>query len=96
VAGPAGQRPKSVCYLVAMRLHITLDEDVVAQLDRRVGRRRRSAFISSTVRRALEDEARWDDIEAGLGALARTEHDWDADTAGWVRAQRHGDPSRVG
>jgi len=28
-------------------------------------------FISETVRRALEDERRWEDIEAGLGALAR-------------------------
>jgi metal-responsive CopG/Arc/MetJ family transcriptional regulator len=79
-----------------MRLHITLESDLVAQLDRRVGRRRRSAFISETVRRALEDERRWEDIEAGLGALAQGQHEWDADPAGWVRAQRYGDPRRVG
>jgi metal-responsive CopG/Arc/MetJ family transcriptional regulator len=79
-----------------MRLHITLDTDLVAQLDSRVGRRRRSAFISETVRRALEDKQRWEDIEAGLGALAEHEHEWDADPAGWVKAQRYGDPSRVG
>jgi metal-responsive CopG/Arc/MetJ family transcriptional regulator len=79
-----------------MRLHITLDERLVAQLDKRVGRRRRSAFISETVRRALEDESRWEDIEAGLGALAAAEHDWDADPEAWVRAQRLGDVSRVG
>lgn len=53
-------------------------------------------FIGETVRRALEDERRWEDIEAGLGALADTGHEWDADPAGWVRAQRFGDPSRVG
>lgn len=79
-----------------MRLHITLDEDLVAQLDRRVGRRRRSAFISATVRTALEDEQRWDAIEAGLGALAGGRHDWDEDPAAWVEMQRHGDPARVG
>jgi metal-responsive CopG/Arc/MetJ family transcriptional regulator len=79
-----------------MRLHITLENDLVAQLDRRVGRRRRSAFISETVRRALEDKQRWEDIEAGLGALAEREHEWDADPAGWVKAQRYGDTSRVG
>ncbi len=79
-----------------MRVHITLDEDVVKRLDRRVGRRRRSAFISETVRRALEDEQRWDDIEAGLGALGDADHEWDDDPAGWVTAQRHGDPARVG
>jgi metal-responsive CopG/Arc/MetJ family transcriptional regulator len=79
-----------------MRLHISLDEGLIKQLDQRVGRRRRSAFISETVRRALDDERRWDDIEAGLGALAGNEHEWDADPAGWVTAQRFSDPSRVG
>lgn len=79
-----------------MRLHISLDDDLVEQLDRRIGRRRRSAFIGETVRRALEDERRWQDIEAGLGALAAAEHEWDSDPAGWVAAQRFGDPSRVG
>jgi metal-responsive CopG/Arc/MetJ family transcriptional regulator len=81
---------------MAMRLHITLDDDLVGQLDSRVGRRRRSAFISATIRKALDDERRWDDIEAGFGALAEREHEWDADPAAWVRAQRRDDLSRVG
>jgi metal-responsive CopG/Arc/MetJ family transcriptional regulator len=79
-----------------MRLHISLDDELVRQLDQRVGRRRRSTFISETLRRALEDERRWDDIEAGLGALADREHEWDDDPAAWVRAQRHSDAARVG
>ncbi len=79
-----------------MRLHISLDDDLVEQLDKRVGRRRRSAFISDTLRRALDEERRWDDIEAGLGALAGHEHEWDADPAAWVQAQRFSDPARVG
>ncbi|HEY2630873.1 MAG TPA: hypothetical protein VGI26_00665 [Solirubrobacteraceae bacterium] len=79
-----------------MRMHISLDDDLVAQLDRRVGRRRRSAFISATVRSALDDEQRWEDIEAGLGALGDSEHEWDADPAGWVTAGRAGDATRVG
>jgi metal-responsive CopG/Arc/MetJ family transcriptional regulator len=79
-----------------MRVHISLDDDLVAQLDRRVGSRRRSAFISATVRRALEDEQRWEDIEAGLGALADSEHEWDSNPAGWVAAGRSDDPTRVG
>ena len=53
-------------------------------------------FISETVRRALDDERRWDDIEASLGSLAGQEHDWDDDPAAWVTAQRSGDPNRVG
>ena len=79
-----------------MRLHITLDDDLVRRLDRRVGRRRRSAFISETVRRALEDAQRWEEIEAGLGSLSESPHDWDEDPAGWVDAQRRGDTARVG
>jgi metal-responsive CopG/Arc/MetJ family transcriptional regulator len=79
-----------------MRLHITLEDDLVEQLDKRVGSRRRSTFIADALRRALDDARRREDIEAGLGALADNEHEWDADPAGWVHAQRFGDPRRVG
>jgi metal-responsive CopG/Arc/MetJ family transcriptional regulator len=81
---------------MAMRLDITLDEELVKQLDKLVGRRGRSAFIEETVRRALEDERRWEDIEASLGALSEQEHEWDGDPAEWVAVQRYGDRSRVG
>jgi Arc/MetJ-type ribon-helix-helix transcriptional regulator len=79
-----------------MRLHISLADDLVAELDRRVGRRRRSAFIAQTVRRALDDERRWEDIEAALDAIADSGHDWDDDPAGWVSSQRASDLRRVG
>jgi hypothetical protein len=79
-----------------MRLHIALDEEVVAELDRRVGPRRRSAFIAELIRRGLDDESRWDDIEAAVGQLEDRGHDWDADPARWVRSQRHSDGRRAG
>jgi len=78
-----------------MRLHITVDDELVAELDRRAGSRRRSAFIAELIRRGLDDERRWDDIEAALGAIADKGHEWDADPAEWVRNQRS-DPRRVG
>jgi metal-responsive CopG/Arc/MetJ family transcriptional regulator len=84
-----------VGYGAVMRMHISLDDELVAQLDQRVGARGRSAFISATVRKALEDERRWEDIEAGLGALIGSEHEWDTDPAAWVRAGRAGDPARL-
>jgi Arc/MetJ family transcription regulator len=93
---PPAKSSASVYYLVAMRLHISLEDDLVAQLDRRVGRRRRSSFIAATLRRALEDERRWEEIEAALAGVADQGHEWDADPATWVRAQRRGDPTRVG
>ena len=81
---------------MAMRLHITLNDETVKELDKRVGRRGRSAFIEQIVRRALEVDRRWEGIEKGFGFLADREHEWDRDPASWVSAQRHGDPSRVG
>ncbi|CAN5594416.1 hypothetical protein BH20ACT18_BH20ACT18_02890 [soil metagenome] len=79
-----------------MRLHISLEDELVEQLDRRVGRRRRSAFISETLRRALEDDRRWQEIEAVIASLSDSGHDWDDDPAAWVRSQRRGDERRVG
>lgn len=79
-----------------MRLHIALDDDLVREIDRHAGPRRRSAFIGELIRRGLDNERRWDDIEAALGGLADTGHEWNADPAAWVRRQRQTDPRRVG
>jgi len=79
-----------------MRLHISLDDEVVGELDRRVGKRKRSAFIERLVRRSLQDEHRWDRIESALGSVEDERHDWDDDPAAWVRAQRQGDERRRG
>lgn len=78
-----------------MRLHILLDEDLVAEIDKLAGQRKRSEFIARVVREALDSEACWDDIEASLGALEGIEHEWDADPAAWVRDQRS-DTRRAG
>lgn len=79
-----------------MRLHISVDDALVADLDARVGRRGRSAYIAATVRQALADEGRWDEVEAALGSLEDGGHDWDADPAAWVQEQRRTDGRRVG
>lgn len=77
-------------------MHVVLDDDVVAEIDRRAGARRRSAFIAALIRRGLEDEQRWDEIESAVGSLGDTGHEWDEDPAAWVRAQRRGDERRSG
>jgi metal-responsive CopG/Arc/MetJ family transcriptional regulator len=79
-----------------MRLHISLERELVEELDRRAGQRHRSAFIAALIRRALDDENRWDEIEAALGSIAPTGHPWDEDAASWVRSQRETDTSRAG
>lgn len=79
-----------------MRLHIQLPDELTAEIDRRVGPRRRSAFIVRTLERALDDERRWDEIMASLGRISSSGHEWDEDAAAWVASQRRGDASRVG
>ena len=79
-----------------MRIHIMLDDELVAELDRRAGARRRSAFVAELIARGLEDERRWDEIEAALGSISDTGHDWDDDPGAWVRMQRRGDVHRSG
>ncbi len=82
-----GARP-AVGYPVAMRLHITLDDELVRDLDRLVGARERSSFIARAVRRAIDELDRTEALEAALGSIPDSGHDWDADPAAWVRAQR--------
>lgn len=77
-------------------MHIQLEDDLVAELDQRLGPRQRSAFVAMLIRHALDDENRWDDIEAALGGVADHGHAWDDDPAGWVRAQRSTDLHRAG
>jgi predicted transcriptional regulator len=79
-----------------MRVHINLDQDLVEELDRRAGRRRRSAYITAIIRRALDDEERWDEIDAALGSIDDEGHAWDEDPAAWVREQRGSDIRRAG
>jgi metal-responsive CopG/Arc/MetJ family transcriptional regulator len=79
-----------------MRLHITLDEDIVRELDERVGSRRRSAYIARAVERALDDDHRWELIDSAVGAITAHGHEWDDDAAAWVREQRRADERRVG
>lgn len=77
-----------------MRLHITLADDLVAELDRRAGPRNRSAYVHAAIQQALADEQRWDALREAVGRLSGP-HDWDDDPAAWVRAQRN-DVSRTG
>lgn len=79
-----------------MRIHVNVDDDLLDRLDERVGARGRSAFIVSALARALEDEHRWEQIEAGIGAITDGGHAWDHDAAGWVRGGRRSDSRRVG
>lgn len=81
---------------MCVRLHINLEDELVRELDGRVGPRQRSSFVANAVRAALDDERRWELIDGAIGTVEDTGHEWDADPAAWVAAQRHADPQRVG
>jgi hypothetical protein len=55
-----------------------------------------TGVVAVTIRQALEDQRRWDEMETALDSLQSSEHEWDRDPAGWVRQQRRGDRRRVG
>ena len=69
---------------------------LVAELDRRAGARGRSAYVAATLRRALDDERRWERVASAAGSLQAAGHDWDDDPAEWVASQRRSDVRRVG
>jgi hypothetical protein len=79
-----------------MRVHITLERDLVQRLDGKVGPRHRSSYIAEAVRRALDDDHRWELIESAIGSIDDRGHVWDEDAAAWVREQRRTDDHRVG
>ena len=81
---------------MTIRLHISIDDELVSELDRRVGARGRSRFVACAIERALDDERRWEAIADAIGAIGDGEHGWDHDPARWVRDQRRIDAGRIG
>lgn len=79
-----------------MRLHIEIEDALVAEVDRVAGPRRRSEFVRAAVADAVERRQRWKLIRSARGAIDDDGHEWDDDPAGWVHDQRHGDPRFTG
>jgi predicted transcriptional regulator len=71
-----------------MRVHVILDDDLVAELDELAGDRGRSAFIQTAVRERVERERRWRLIRSAVGTIAETGHPWDPDPASAIRRAR--------
>jgi hypothetical protein len=65
-------------------------EELVRELDRRVGARRHSAYIARAVERALDHDRRWELLESAIGSVSDGGHEWDEDAGRWVRDQRRG------
>ncbi len=79
-----------------MRMHIEMDDILVAQVDELAGAWGRSAFVRRAIEQAVQLEQRWNALRSSAGAVAGEGHDWDVDPAAWVRDQRRADPRRAG
>ncbi|HSH59250.1 MAG TPA: hypothetical protein VK988_06325 [Acidimicrobiales bacterium] len=79
-----------------MRMHIDMDDELVADVDAVAGRRGRSRFVREAVLVALDQRKRADLIRAARGSVIDEGHDWDDDPARWVRRQRRTDRRRTG
>lgn len=75
-----------------MRLHIEIDDKVIAEVDRLAGPRRRSQFVRDAVTGALDRRRRWELIHRARGVITPHGHEWDEDPAAWVHDQRFSDP----
>ncbi len=74
-----------------MRTHVVLPDDMVEAVDRLVGKRRRSAFISEAVAERLRREGLLRALEETAGVLSAEDHPEWADSrkvAAWVRKIR--------
>ena len=63
------------------RAHVILPEDLIDEIDRRVGRRKRSQFISDTLDAELRRLRRIEAAETAGGSLR------DVDVPGWESAE---------
>lgn len=79
-----------------MRMHLEVDDALVAEIDELAGPRGRSAFVREAVRDAVDRRRRAYRIRRAAGVVRDGGHEWDADPADWVQRQRAGDPKRVG
>ena len=79
-----------------MRMHIELDDAIVAEIDAIAGPRRRSAFVREAILEAVDRHRRTACLREAAGLFRDSEHEWDDDPAVWVSYQRSIDPRRVG
>jgi len=81
-----------------MRTHIIVSEELLKEVDRLAGRRKRSRFIESAIREKLSREALSAALEESAGVLALADYpEWETPEKGsaWVRSGRGEDDERL-
>lgn len=82
----------------AVRTHIVVPADLIDEVDRVAGKRKRSRFVEEAIREKLARAALDRALAATAGVLSRDDYpEWDTPekTLEWVRAGRHEDNMRL-
>lgn len=79
-----------------MRMHIELDDQLIAEVDKLAGARGRSLFVRNALQTAVRQANRRVQLDAAAGSIADHGHEWDDDPGEWVRRQRRADARRAG
>jgi hypothetical protein len=92
--------PPAACHTISvsktLRVHVILPVDVVADIDKLVGKRRRSAFLTELVRREIKLRRQRDVLRETAGAWKAEDHPELAQgAAAWVRQIRALDTQRL-
>jgi Arc/MetJ-type ribon-helix-helix transcriptional regulator len=86
---------KKLYYMSTSRTHITLPEEVRADLDRLVEKRNRSRFIAEAVRKALLIARQKEALRQAAGTWKDKDHpELKAGSAAWVRKLRRESETR--
>src|SRR6266511_2943871 len=81
-----------------MRTHVALQAELVKEIDRAVGTRRRSRFVERAIREQLRREALSAALEETAGILKDADYpEWESPekTSAWVRERREEDAARL-
>jgi hypothetical protein len=80
-----------------VRTHIILSDSLITEIDRLVGKRKRSRFVEEAVREELKKRVLLNELKNIAGVLSSGEYpDWETPdmTAAWVRELRQRDEER--
>jgi len=81
-----------------VRTHLILPDELVEEIDRLVGKRKRSRFIVEALREKVRRETLLDALRETAGMLTEDEHpEWATSqrAAAWVRQSRQRDDERL-
>lgn len=77
-----------------VRVHVYIDDELVSELDEKVGERGRSAYIEEAVRARMDRERRGDALLRGIGTIGDEGHPWDPDPAAYFTDSRRAETER--